>query len=128
MSETTIGNGQSSSTAGAEAASPSVSANGGAGRRTFSGTISTAGDRVVLTAGGLAAEVLAADSVPADEESLARERARTRELFARHDGRSVTLRGAQRGGFISGAAPRGSEAGPAGRLLDKATREQFEGV
>lgn len=110
------------------AASPSVSANGGAGRRTFSGTISTADGRVVLTAGGLAAEVLAADTVPADEKSLERERARTRTLFARQDGRSVTLRGAQRGGFISGAALRGAEARPAARLLDEATREQFAGV
>jgi hypothetical protein len=114
--------------AGAGAAPPAASANGGGPRRSFSGTISTDGDRVVLTAGGLAAEVLTANAVPADEESLTRERALTREVFARHEGRSVSLRGVQRGGFITGAGLRAAAPTPAGRLVDEATRARFAGV
>jgi hypothetical protein len=70
---------------------------------TFTGEIKLDGNRVLLVAGGLEAEVLA---TPMPPDKAAREKARrqTFEQFRRYDGQAVSLSGMQLGEYIVGAS------------------------
>ncbi|MBV8915266.1 MAG: hypothetical protein JOZ05_19785, partial [Acetobacteraceae bacterium] len=67
------------------------------------GQLSQQGDRVLITVGGLSAEVLITDAAPADDAALADARARTAGVLAASLGQAVRLRGVQSDGFLLSA-------------------------